>query len=194
VPGARAAGGSLHARHGRCAGDDFPPPRHPHGVLEADEKAECWAREKVGCRRRTIDGFVSEMIARARRRADRVDEGASLLSSVLCHGNTAADEESTDKFLRDTTVNLLFAGRDGPATGLSWFFYLVSKNPRVEQKLLGELSAAVASSRDGAGYAAGTSGSGMVTVEHTFEPEAGRSAVRTVCACGLDGPRLRRAV
>ncbi|WVZ83004.1 hypothetical protein U9M48_030195 [Paspalum notatum var. saurae] len=158
-----AAGGSLHARHGRYVGDDFPPPRHPHGVLETDEKAKCWAREEDG---RTIDSFIAEMVARARRRADdKSNEGAAdLFSSFLCHDNTSDDGESTDEFIRDTTVNLLFAGRDGPATGLSWLFYLVSKNPRVEQKLLEELSALVATLRDGAGSAVDTSGGGsMVT-------------------------------
>ncbi|WVZ55412.1 hypothetical protein U9M48_006072 [Paspalum notatum var. saurae] len=48
VLGDRAASGSLHARHGRCIGNDFPPPRHPRDMLEADEKVECWAGEEDG--------------------------------------------------------------------------------------------------------------------------------------------------
>jgi len=117
---------------------------------------------KMAAARRTMDSFVAEMIARVRRRADMVNEGADdyLLSSFLCHDNTS-DDQNTDVSIRDTTVNLLFAGRDGPATGLSWFFYLVSKNPRVEQKLLGELSTVVAS-RDSAGSTVDT-GCSMVT-------------------------------
>ncbi|EER95538.1 hypothetical protein BDA96_01G544800 [Sorghum bicolor] len=102
---------------------------------------------KMAAARRTIDSFVAEMITR--RRVDKVNEGADLLSSFICHDDNTSDDDrrSTDESIRDTTVNLLFAGRDGPGTGLSWFFYLVSKNPRVEQKLLGELSTVVVSSR-----------------------------------------------
>ena len=48
------------------------------------------------------------------------------------------------------TMNLLVAGRDTTSSALSWFFYLLSTNPRVEQKLLQELGRLVAT-----GYAVG---------------------------------------
>jgi cytochrome P450 len=54
-------------------------------------------------------------------------------------------------------VNLLLAGRDTTAAALSWFFYLISKNPRVEQKLLDELAPVVASRK--------VADDGMVTFE-----------------------------
>ncbi|KAK9110683.1 hypothetical protein Sjap_018743 [Stephania japonica] len=44
-----------------------------------------------------------------------------------------------DKFLKDTMLNMLFAGRDTVGTVISWFFYLLLKNPRVESKILEEL-------------------------------------------------------
>ncbi|XP_039772964.1 noroxomaritidine synthase 2-like [Panicum virgatum] len=136
---------------------------------------------KMAAARRAIDSFVAETVAR--RRADKAkDEGAAatdgddddsaaadLLSSFL------SDEESSstsDEFIRDTMVNFLVAGRDGIAVTLSWFFYLVSANPRVEQKLLGELSLVVAARNNNGGAAAGgsaadttTSGSGAVTFD-----------------------------
>ncbi|MCL7047007.1 hypothetical protein MKW94_009461 [Papaver nudicaule] len=44
-----------------------------------------------------------------------------------------------DTFLRDEMLNFLIAGRDTISSGLSWFFWLVSKTPAVETKILEEL-------------------------------------------------------
>lgn len=39
-----------------------------------------------------------------------------------------------DKFLRDTLMNFLIAGRDTTASTLTWLFYELASNPRVQQK------------------------------------------------------------
>ncbi|TVU13564.1 hypothetical protein EJB05_40625, partial [Eragrostis curvula] len=103
------------------------------------------SERKMAAARKTIDGFVAEAIAQRRRRTDKLngDSADDLLSSFLCH-----DDNFSDDFLRDMTVTLLIAGRDGTGVTLSWFFYLLSKNPRVEQRLLHELSLLIASRRD----------------------------------------------
>uniref|UniRef100_M1CPU3 Cytochrome P450 n=2 Tax=Solanum tuberosum TaxID=4113 RepID=M1CPU3_SOLTU len=46
---------------------------------------------------------------------------------------------SVQKFLRDTFLNLMFAGRDTISTTLTWFFWLVAKNPLVEKKIREEI-------------------------------------------------------
>ncbi|XP_062216825.1 noroxomaritidine synthase-like [Phragmites australis] len=101
-------------------------------------RLEVGQEKKMAAAGRTIDSFVAATVAK--RRADKLNEGisnsADLLSSFICHEDTS---DNDDKFLRDTTVNLLLAGRDTTGAALSWFFYLLSKNPRVEQKLLDEL-------------------------------------------------------
>ncbi|MED6170019.1 hypothetical protein PIB30_026736 [Stylosanthes scabra] len=43
------------------------------------------------------------------------------------------------KFLRDTAVNLVSAGRDTISASLCWFFWLVSTHPNVETKILEEI-------------------------------------------------------
>ncbi|EOA14953.1 hypothetical protein CARUB_v10028299mg [Capsella rubella] len=44
-----------------------------------------------------------------------------------------------DKFLRDTIVGFLLAGRDTTASALTWFFWLLSENPRVVTKIRQEI-------------------------------------------------------
>ncbi|KAL5217486.1 hypothetical protein ABZP36_018170 [Zizania latifolia] len=119
-------------------------------------RLEVGQEKKMAVARRTIDVFVGEIVAK--RRAEKLREGisdsADMLSSFIC------DDDGNDVFLRDTTVNLLLAGRDTTGSALSWFFYVLSKNPRVEQKLLDEL-APIASRKD----AGGGGGDGMVVFD-----------------------------
>ncbi|VAI10669.1 unnamed protein product [Triticum turgidum subsp. durum] len=103
---------------------------------------ELGTERKMAAARRTIDRFAADTIAK--RRADHklrpnegVTDSSDMLSSFICNGDAS---EYSDDFLRDTTVNLLLAGRDTTGAALSWFFYLLSKNPRVEQKILDELA------------------------------------------------------
>ncbi|KAJ0977876.1 hypothetical protein J5N97_013350 [Dioscorea zingiberensis] len=64
----------------------------------------------------------------------------NLLSSYLdCEMEACELGLDFDKFLRDTTLNLMVAGRDTTSSALTWFFWLLSKNPNVEAKILEEL-------------------------------------------------------
>uniref|UniRef100_J3LJU7 Cytochrome P450 n=1 Tax=Oryza brachyantha TaxID=4533 RepID=J3LJU7_ORYBR len=98
--------------------------------------------------RRTIESFVASAIEKHRADDGRCRQGgdklpvADLLSSFLCDDEIAAGsaDSDSDVHIRDMAMNLLVAGRDTTSSALSWFFYLVSTNPRVEQKLLQELA------------------------------------------------------
>ncbi|GJR99188.1 cytochrome P450 [Tanacetum coccineum] len=46
---------------------------------------------------------------------------------------------NNDKFLKDTLLSLLVAGRDTTSAALTWFFYLLAKNPVVESKICEEI-------------------------------------------------------
>lgn len=87
---------------------------------------------------RDIDRFIGDTIAKRRevvKARGGIDDSADLLSSYI-HDD---DDDVVDAFLRDTTMNLMLAGRDTTGSGLSWFFYLLTRNPRVVSKILAEL-------------------------------------------------------
>lgn len=46
----------------------------------------------------------------------------------------------SNKFLRDFCISFILAGRDTSSVGLAWFFWLVTKNPEIERKILREIN------------------------------------------------------
>ncbi|GMN43034.1 hypothetical protein TIFTF001_012237 [Ficus carica] len=48
-------------------------------------------------------------------------------------------EEMTDLYLRDIILNFMIAGKDTSANTLSWFFYMLCKNPLVQEKVAQEV-------------------------------------------------------
>jgi cytochrome P450 len=82
-----------------------------------------------------LDPLVFGMIAR--RRADGADRG-DLLSALL----RVQDEDGsrmTDRQLRDEAMTIVLAGHETTALALGWAWYLLSQNPRAEQRLSAEL-------------------------------------------------------
>ncbi|URE06089.1 cytochrome P450 [Musa troglodytarum] len=54
------------------------------------------------------------------------------------------------KYLRDIMLNLVLAGKDSTASTLSWFFYLICKNPSVQEKIYQEVMEVIEASEDAA--------------------------------------------
>ena len=53
----------------------------------------------------------------------------NLLTAIVMkeqEGEMSSNITQSNKFLRDTTINLLAAGRDTISSGLTWFFWLVA--------------------------------------------------------------------
>ncbi|KAH6779893.1 cytochrome P450 [Perilla frutescens var. hirtella] len=48
-------------------------------------------------------------------------------------------ESYSDKFLQHVALNFILAGRDTSSVALSWFFWLIIQNPRVEHEILREI-------------------------------------------------------
>ncbi|MED6182667.1 hypothetical protein PIB30_030868, partial [Stylosanthes scabra] len=99
---------------------------------------------------KVFDQFIYSCIASKKEelskynKSSQIDESQVDLLSVLM---TMRKEESKkgqtlihdDKFLRDSTFNIFVAGRDTLTSALTWFFWLVAKNPLVESKILDEI-------------------------------------------------------
>ena len=80
-----------------------------------------------------MDTLISQKMANGVSEEEDGDVAPDLISSYL--KGTAMES----KFLKDTALNLLLAGRDTTGTALTWFFYVISQHPEVEKKILDEL-------------------------------------------------------
>lgn len=56
-------------------------------------------------------------------------------------------ESYSDKFLQHVALNFILAGRDTSSVALSWFFWLVIQNPKVEEKILCEICTVLVETR-----------------------------------------------
>ncbi|HTT32502.1 MAG TPA: cytochrome P450 [Methylomirabilota bacterium] len=85
--------------------------------------------------------FIESILYRiiAERRATGRDTGDLL--SMLLHAQDEDGSHMTDRQLRDETITLFLAGHETTASTLSWTWWLLSQNPRVEAKLHAELDA-----------------------------------------------------
>ncbi|KAF3436192.1 hypothetical protein FNV43_RR23284 [Rhamnella rubrinervis] len=61
-------------------------------------------------------------------------ESVDLLSRFLSSGH------NDEKFVTDIVISFILAGRDTTSAALTWFFWLVSNNPRVEGEILKEIN------------------------------------------------------
>ncbi|CAL1358170.1 unnamed protein product [Linum trigynum] len=91
-----------------------------------------------------FDEFLEERIRVKRKEALDKKEMETVVDddflTMILSGEAGIDQgKLTNVFLRDVVFNLLVAGRDTIAAALSWFFWLVSENPNVEEKILKEL-------------------------------------------------------
>ncbi|XP_021275685.1 cytochrome P450 86B1-like [Herrania umbratica] len=90
-----------------------------------------------------VDEFAEEVIRTRKKELALQSEDKNKRSDLLTVFMGLKDEQGkpfSDKFLRDICVNFILAGRDTSSVALSWFFWLLEKNPMVEEKILAEIS------------------------------------------------------
>ncbi|KDP28728.1 hypothetical protein JCGZ_14499 [Jatropha curcas] len=88
-----------------------------------------------------VDDFVSNVISSRRKlfaeqRYENVKE--DILSRFLVESEKDP-ETMDDKYLRDIILNFMIAGKDTSAGTLSWFFYMLCKNPLIQEKVVQEV-------------------------------------------------------
>ncbi|KAJ0978942.1 hypothetical protein J5N97_014416 [Dioscorea zingiberensis] len=79
----------------------------------------------------TVHGFATQIIRSRKKEKLRSDD---LLSRFI------SNEDNSDEFLRDIVISFILAGRDTTSSALTWFFWLLSRHPEVEHKILQEIS------------------------------------------------------
>lgn len=101
---------------------------------------------------KTLDEVIAKYICMKREELARKDyhessaeQAIDLLTSYIQEGMAAMElpSDKHDNFLRDTILNLMIAGRDTTSSALTWFFWLLSKNPNVENKIRQELESII---------------------------------------------------
>ncbi|KAJ0054484.1 hypothetical protein Pint_00285 [Pistacia integerrima] len=88
-----------------------------------------------------IDSFVHKLINTKRNNlAARQDYNQK--EDILSRFLVASQEDPgkmNDKYLRDIILNFMIAGKDTSANTLSWFFYMLCKNPLIQEKIVQEV-------------------------------------------------------
>ncbi|KAL8150423.1 hypothetical protein V2J09_020231 [Rumex salicifolius] len=85
-----------------------------------------------------VDKYMTDVINT--RKLELVDQTRGAHHDDLLSRFMKKKESSySDKFLQHVVLNFILAGRDTSSVALSWFFWLVSRNKRVEEKILDEI-------------------------------------------------------
>lgn len=87
-----------------------------------------------------VDEFAYQVIKT--RKKELTLESVKKRSDLLTVFMSLKDENGeafSEEFLRDICVNFILAGRDTSSVALAWFFWLLNKNPEVEEKVVEEL-------------------------------------------------------
>ncbi|KAL4024533.1 hypothetical protein IC575_012890 [Cucumis melo] len=88
-----------------------------------------------------IDAFVHQLISARRKllhQPNLIDK-EDILSRFLMESEKDPTRMN-DQYLRDIILNFMLAGRDTSAGTLSWFFYMLCKNPLIQEKVAEEVS------------------------------------------------------
>lgn len=76
-----------------------------------------------------------------------LEEAVDSFVGIFVKEGEAKGEPLNEDFIRDMVLNFLIAGRDTTAQALSWCFFLLMRNPEVEQRVLEEIQS-VCGARD----------------------------------------------
>ncbi|XP_058186064.1 alkane hydroxylase MAH1-like [Rhododendron vialii] len=97
----------------------------------------------------TLDQIIAKFISTKKHELSegnepmKEEEGVDLLTSYLSDDEVMDGLKCNDKFLRDTILSFMIAGRDTTSSALTWFLWLVSTHPIVEAKIREELKTTI---------------------------------------------------
>ncbi|XP_074341210.1 cytochrome P450 704C1-like isoform X2 [Apium graveolens] len=85
-----------------------------------------------------IHDYVQNLISEKREVSEMQHHTEDILSRLLIESRKDP-ENMNDQYLMDVILNFILAGKDSTANTLSWFFYVVCKNPLVQERILLEI-------------------------------------------------------
>ncbi|KAL2344260.1 hypothetical protein Fmac_005545 [Flemingia macrophylla] len=88
-----------------------------------------------------IDDFVHQVI-KTRKAQLAVQQESNVKEDILSRFLIESQKDQNimnDQYLRDIILNFMIAGKDTSANTLSWFFYMLCKNPLIEEKISQEV-------------------------------------------------------
>ncbi|XP_061348106.1 cytochrome P450 704C1-like [Gastrolobium bilobum] len=88
-----------------------------------------------------IDDFVHGVINNKKAQL-AVQQDSNVKEDILSRFLMESKKDQTtmtDKYLRDIILNFMIAGKDTSANTLSWFLYMLCKNPLIEEKIAQEV-------------------------------------------------------
>ncbi|KAI8369967.1 cytochrome P450 [Blakeslea trispora] len=88
---------------------------------------------------KVIDVFAKEVITARREEIAKGNSPKKDLLSRFMNFKSEKGESLNDEELRDTILNFIIAGRDTTAQALSWLFYNLALQPRIEEKIMEEI-------------------------------------------------------
>lgn len=80
-----------------------------------------------------VHKFADEIIRSRMEEKTTQNKDQDLLSRFM------ANEDNSPKFLRDIIISFILAGGDTTSSALTWFFWILSTRPDIEQNILAEL-------------------------------------------------------
>lgn len=95
---------------------------------------------------KNIDKYLSSVIGARKLELITQQQGGAHQDDLLSRF-MRKKEAYSDKFLQQVALNFILAGRDTSSVALSWFFWLVSQNPMVEDKIVCEICAILTETR-----------------------------------------------
>ncbi|CAJ1902168.1 unnamed protein product [Sphenostylis stenocarpa] len=84
---------------------------------------------------REVREFAKNIVREKKRELKEKEslESVDMLSRFLSSGH------SNEDFVTDIVISFILAGKDTTSAALTWFFWLLSKNPRVEKEIVNEI-------------------------------------------------------
>nr|POE67310.1 alkane hydroxylase mah1 [Quercus suber] len=145
-----------------CLSIEFPDVSHAKAFDQLEEcliyrhivPESCWKLQRwlqIGSKKKLsngwkiLDQFIYKCISsrqeeQSQSRAPKTEvEKFNLLTATGEIVEEIGGTIKSDKFLRDTAINLTAAGKDGISAGLICFFWIVATHPYVEAKILEEI-------------------------------------------------------